>query len=105
MRWIMGMRGGAVMGGGGRGYGRMMRAGVLDVEPGHKADARTIRRVAGSFRPYWRQVLVVLLAIVLTSTLGVVNPIMLKLAITLGFGERRFDLLTIIVAVMIAVPI
>lgn len=101
------MRGGAMMAGGAGGgrYGRMMRPGAVDIEPGRKADARTLRRVAATFRPYWRQVLVVLLAILLTSTLGVINPIMLKLAITQGFGQQRFDLLTIIVAVMIAVPI
>jgi ATP-binding cassette subfamily B protein len=73
--------------------------------PLHKADARTVRRVAASFKPYWRQVLVVLLAIVLTGILGIVNPYMLKYSISIGFGQQRFDLLVIFVAIMVITPI
>ena len=50
----MAMRGSSV----GR-YNRMMRSGVTD-EPTRKTDARTVRRVARSFKPYLAQVLVVL---------------------------------------------
>src|SRR5579871_1837775 len=85
-------------------YNRMLRSGVSD-EPPRKTDARTIRRVARAFRPYWRQVLVVLFAIMVVGLLGVVNPLMLKLAITVGFGQQDFNALIKIVAVMIAVPI
>ena len=45
----------------------------LSEEPARKADARTVRRVAASFKPYWRQVLVVLGAILLTGVLGIVK--------------------------------
>jgi ATP-binding cassette, subfamily B, bacterial len=85
-------------------YNRMMRSGTTD-EPPRKTDARTVRRVAGSFRPYWRQVAVVLFAIMVVGLLGVVNPLMLKLAITVGFGQQNYDALIKIVAVMIAVPL
>src|SRR5215472_14715745 len=83
-------------------YGSMT---TLSEEPARKADARTVRRVAASFKPYWRQVLVVLLAIVLTGVLGIVNPYMLKYSISIGFGQQRFDLLAIFVAVMVITPI
>jgi ATP-binding cassette subfamily B protein len=83
----------------------MARMNGLGDEPTRKADARTVRRVAASFRPYWRQVVVVLIAIILVGVLGVVNPIMLKLAISVAFAQRRFDLLVVIVAVMIITPI
>jgi ATP-binding cassette subfamily B protein len=92
------------MGGGGRGYGRMMRGVALE-PPERKADIKTMRRVARSFRPYWRQVLIVLAAILLVALLGIVNPYMLKFAITLGFGQQNFQILTVIVAVMIVTPI
>jgi ATP-binding cassette subfamily B protein len=46
-------------------------------------------------------VAVVLCAIVLVAVLGVVNPLMLKYSIAIGFGQRRFDLLAIFVFVMI----
>ena len=96
---------GAMGGGGGGGARRLMRANGNGGLPQRKADARTIRRVAASFRPYARQVAVVLFAIVIVGVLGVVNPIMLKLSISIGFFQERFDLLTVFVAVMVATPV
>ncbi len=87
------------------GAGRLARSFMTAEKPARKADARTIRRVAASFRPYWRQMLVVLLAIIVVSVLGIVNPYMLKLSISVGFFQRRLDLLAIFVGVMIATPI
>jgi ATP-binding cassette, subfamily B, bacterial len=87
--------------GGGR-YGRLAK---IPDKPDHKTDARTVRRVAASFKPYWRQVLIVLLAIMLTGVLGIVNPYMLKFSISIGFGQQRFDLLVVFVAVMVITPI
>ncbi|MGO8948716.1 MAG: ABC transporter ATP-binding protein [Ktedonobacterales bacterium] len=89
------------MAGGGR-YGRPVRT---PEKPERKADARTVRRVAAAFKPYWRQVLVVLLAIGLTGVLGIVNPYMLKYSISIGFGQERFGLLAIFVAIMIITPV
>ncbi|HEX6799447.1 MAG TPA: ABC transporter ATP-binding protein [Ktedonobacterales bacterium] len=87
------------------GAGRLARSFATGEKPERKADARTIRRVAASFRPYWRQMLVVLLAIIVVSVLGIVNPYMLKLSISVGFYQRRFDLLALYVGVMIVTPI
>ena len=91
------------MGGGMRG-GRMNRLTNMS-EPGRKADARTIRRVANSFRPYARQVAIVLVAIMVVGVLGVVNPIMLKLSISVAFAHSNFRLLTIFVGIMFITPI
>lgn len=92
------------MGGGGR-YGRLMRTSGASQEPQRKADARTVRRVAESFRPYKRDLSVVLGAIALVSVLGLVNPYMLKNSISIGFGQQNFHALTIFVAIMIVTPI
>ena len=95
---------GGMMGGGGRG-GRLMRAvGSTDV-PSRKADARTVRRVAQSFKPYRAQVGVVLIAILVVSLLGIVNPYMLKFSISIGFAQQNFRLLAIFVSVMVVTPI
>ncbi len=91
------------MGGGGR-YGRMMRT-PIEPPPGRKADARTIRRVAASFRPYWREIAIVLVAILLVSVLGLVNPYMLKYSISIGFGQQNFHALAIFAGVMLVTPV
>ncbi|HEU0025822.1 MAG TPA: ABC transporter ATP-binding protein [Ktedonobacterales bacterium] len=91
------------MGGGGR-YGRMMRT-PPDIPPGRKADARTIRRVAASFKPYWRSILIVLGAILLVSVLGLINPYMLKYSISIGFGQQNFHALAIFAGVMLVTPV
>ena len=96
---------GAGGGGGGR-YGRLAGGKMPATDtPTKKADARTVRRVAASFKPYWRQVLVVLAAIILTGVLGIVNPYMLKYSISIGFGQQNFRLLALFVAVMFVTPI
>jgi ATP-binding cassette subfamily B protein len=74
-------------------------------EPPKKTDIRTVRRVAAAFRPYLREVLIVFAAIIVVGVMGVINPLMLKYSISIGFGQQRFDLLTLFVAVMIVVPI
>src|ERR1051326_1006480 len=70
-----------------------------------KTDARTLRRVAASFQPYKWQVGVVLLAILLTGTLGLVNPYLLKLIIDDAFAHRNFGHLTFYVVLMIVTPL
>jgi ATP-binding cassette subfamily B protein len=66
---------------------------------------QTIRRIAGFFRPYHKQVAVVLLTIVVTSFLGLINPYMLKLLIDDAIPNRDFTKLNIYVGLMIVVPI
>ncbi|HZC05863.1 MAG TPA: ABC transporter ATP-binding protein [Ktedonobacterales bacterium] len=73
--------------------------------PQRKADAQTVRRVAASFKPYLREVAVVLGAIVLVSVLGLVNPYMLKYSISIGFGQQNFRALALFVSIMIVTPI
>ncbi|HKB48799.1 MAG TPA: ABC transporter transmembrane domain-containing protein, partial [Ktedonobacterales bacterium] len=70
-----------------------------------KADMRTVRRVAAAFKPYGRQILLVLAAIIFVGMLGVVNPYMLKFSISIGFAQQNFRLLALFVAVMAVTPI
>ncbi len=69
----------------------------------------TVRRIVGLFRPYLAQVLLVAVAIVLTSGLGVVNPLLIRPvfdhALFCGSGCPNLTLLSQLVAVMIAIPI
>jgi ATP-binding cassette subfamily B protein len=67
--------------------------------------AKTVRRIAGFFRPYRFEVAVVLFTIVLTSLLGVVNPLLLKLLIDEAIPDKNFFLLNVFVGLMILVPI
>src|SRR6185312_1256588 len=93
------------MGGGGGRYNRLMRTSPANQPPAGKADARTVRRVAALFKPYLRELGVVLGAIALVSVLGLVNPYMLKFSISIGFGEANFKALAFFVAVMIVTPV
>ena len=78
--------------------------------------AKTVRRVIGTFKPYRRKVGWVGLAIVVTSGLGVVNPLLIKWIFDNGlFGDPpgicasgacpQLDIVYIGVALMIAIPI
>jgi ATP-binding cassette subfamily B protein len=69
----------------------------------------TVRRVARAFRPYRRQVLLVALAIVITSALGVVNPLLIKVifdtALFCGPGCPNIPRLSFLVGLMVAIPV
>lgn len=98
------MRGHGVMAGGGGGrFNRLSQ--YQNEQPTRKADLKTMRRVAASFKPYRNEVGIVLAAIVLVGALGIVNPYMLKFAISIGFARQNFGLLALFVGVMIATPI
>jgi ATP-binding cassette subfamily B protein len=58
-------------------HGRWSRIGLAD-EDKRPIRRATVRRVVETFKPYRRQVTVVGLAIVVTSGLGVVNPLLIK---------------------------
>ena len=45
---------------------------------GRKTDAHTVRRIIAAFRPYRFQVVLVLTAILITTLLGLVNPLIVK---------------------------
>jgi ATP-binding cassette subfamily B protein len=59
------------------GHGRWSRIGVAD-EDRRPIRRSTVRRVIATFRPYRKQVRLVGLAIMVTSGLGVVNPLLIK---------------------------
>src|SRR6266498_4167201 len=74
---------------------------------------RTVRRVAASFRPYRNKVIVVGGLIVLTSALGVINPLMIKVIFDTALfphrGQRilppHLHRLYWLVGVMVAIPV
>ena len=65
----------------------------------------TVRKITVFFRPYRTQVVVVVGAILLTSVLGLINPILLKLLIDDALPSRDFAKLNLFVGLMIALPI
>jgi ATP-binding cassette, subfamily B, bacterial len=96
---------GAAYTGGGAG-GRMFGRGSGEVPPvPRERRGQTIRRIVKFFGPYKGQVAVVLVAILFTSLIGLVNPILLKLLIDIAIPERDWDLLNLFVGLMIALPI
>lgn len=72
---------------------------------GRKTDARTVRRVAEAFKPYKWQVLFVLIAIILTTVLGLINPLLIARIFDDAIGKRNMTLLIIYVIIMIVTPI
>ncbi len=90
-------------GGGGRGG---MRA-YLEAQQsrGKRTDAGTLRRVAKAFAPYTVQVALVLLAIVLTSVLGLVNPLLISAVFDDAIGKGNQRLLFELVGIMLAMPV
>ena len=72
---------------------------------GRKTDARTLRRVAEAFRPYKFQVVLVLIAIILTTVLGLVNPLMIRFIFDDAIGKRNLNLLLILVGIMFIMPV
>jgi ATP-binding cassette subfamily B protein len=65
----------------------------------------TVRRIAAFFTPYKLQVGVVVVAILATSLIGLVNPILLKLLIDDAIPNRDWTLLNLYVGLMIVLPI
>jgi ATP-binding cassette subfamily B protein len=78
--------------------------------PERPARPGTFRRVVATFAPYKRKLAFALALILVTSGLGLVNPLLIKVVfddVILGFGPEaeRLRLLLIVVAAMIATPI
>jgi ATP-binding cassette subfamily B protein len=72
------------------------------------ATASTVRRVAALFRPYRRQVALVGLAILITSGMGVINPLLIRATFDQALfvpGGPRLGLLYALVGAMIAIPL
>src|SRR5262245_17195878 len=86
----------AYTGGGSSGRFGPGRLGADGFEPVPKERrGRTVRRIVAFFRPYRWQVAVVTVAILATSVLGLVNPILLKLLIDVAIPQKDFALLTL----------
>ena len=72
---------------------------------GRKTDAQTVRRVVQSFAPYKWQVVFVLLAILLTTSLGLVNPLMIARIFDDAIGKRDLQKLVLYVLIMLVTPV
>src|SRR5688572_6141550 len=90
----------------GRGMGRGMWGGGegpdLTARPG--SGPKTLRLIAGFFRPYRTRLVVISGLILLSVTIGVVNPILLKLVIDNLLGPQDLGLLYLQCALMIVLP-
>jgi ATP-binding cassette subfamily B protein len=90
---------------GGGPAGRMFARGGDQPRVPKERRGATVRKITAFFRPYRFQVGVVVAAILLTSLLGLVNPILLKLLIDDALPSRDFGRLNLYVGLMIALPI
>ena len=68
---------------------------------GRKTDSNTLKRVAKAFSPYKIQIVLVLIAILLTTVLGLVNPFMIQFIFDDAIGKGNAKLLIILVSIMI----
>ncbi len=103
---------GGATGGGGRGGGRMVGGGGMwggpttEFTPVPKERrARTLRRIVAFFGPYRLQVVVVLVAILATSLIGLVNPLLLGVLLDEVIIGGQYDKLNLYVGLMIVLPI
>ncbi len=72
---------------------------------GRKTDARTLQRVVQAFSPYKFQVVLVIIAIILTTVLGLINPLLISAIFDYAIGGRNIRLLIILVLIMFITPI
>jgi ATP-binding cassette subfamily B protein len=86
-----------------RGYWGHGEGPDLTARPG--SGPRTFRRIVGFFRPYQGRLGLISALIVLTVSIGVVNPILLKLVIDNLLGPQDLGLLYLQCGLMIVLPI
>src|SRR5581483_4728288 len=72
---------------------------------GRKTDARTLGRVLDAFKPYRFQVVLVFIAILLTTVLGLVNPLLIARIFDDAIDKGDVTRLIIYVSIMIVTPI
>src|SRR6476659_8660620 len=100
--------GGGTGGGGGRrgiGGGPASGAAAEYKQIPKERRARTLRRIVAFFEPYWVQVLIVLGAILATSLIGLINPLLLGLLIDQVIVGGDCQNLNLYVGLMIVLPI
>ena len=92
-------------GGGGRGFWGGGPEPDLTRRPG--SEGPTLRRIAGFFRPYRGRLAFIAALILVTVSIGVVNPILIKFVLDnlLPGGEQDLGLLYLQVGLMIVLPI
>jgi ATP-binding cassette subfamily B protein len=104
-----GATGGGGTGGGGRrgigGGGPASGAAAEYKQIPKERRARTLRRIVAFFEPYWVQVLIVLGAILATSLIGLINPLLLGLLIDQVIVGGNYQNLNLYVGLMIVLPI
>ena len=86
------------------------RSGAVSGNPAAPAHVNrdTARRVVPLFRPYRAQVAAVVALIVVTSTIGIINPLLIQVVFNKALfvpGGPNLHLLVILVAIMAVVPI
>ena len=89
-------------GGGWRGLGGA--AGPVEKLPKERRN-KTLRRMLGFFAPYKAKIAIVLVAILATSFIGLINPLLLKQLIDVAIPEKNWNLLLLFVGLMIILPI
>jgi ATP-binding cassette, subfamily B, bacterial len=91
--------------GGGGGWGRGFGGPEPDLTRRPGMERQTLRRIGGFFGPYRARLAVIAALILVTVSIGVVNPILLKLIIDNLTGPRDLGLLWIQAGLMIVLPI
>src|SRR5256885_6528741 len=89
----------------GRGSHRLGPSVATSAPVSSERRGHTVRRILVFFRPYRRQIAVVVVAILITSLLGLINPILLKLLIDDAIPSLDFSRLNLYVGLMILVPV
>src|SRR5918993_374739 len=87
------------------GRGRMMQTPRLPEAERRPITRATVLRVLAFFRPYGVRVALTVLAIIIISVIGLVNPFLLKLIIDDAIPNRNLGDLYLYVGLMIALPI
>src|SRR5689334_18193873 len=67
--------------------------------------AHALKRLARAFYPYKVQVILVLISILLTTLLGLVNPLIVRYIFDEAIAKHRLGLLLLLVSIMVAIPI
>jgi ATP-binding cassette, subfamily B, bacterial len=92
-------------GGGGRGGWGAFGGSEPDLTRRPGSEGRTLRQIVGFFRPYRERLAFIAALILVTVSIGVVNPILLKLIIDNLTGPQDLGLLYLQAGLMIVLPI
>ncbi|GIW04962.1 MAG: hypothetical protein KatS3mg059_1582 [Thermomicrobiales bacterium] len=81
------------------------RATVTSAPPLARSTGARFGALPRFFRPYWKRVVLTIVAILLTAGIGLINPILLKLIIDDAIPSRDLGKLYLYVGLMVALPI